>query len=76
MNNTTEKKIAPSTALSRIYKTDPFGFPIYAADEELYQQSQQKKGLNPDAASDTAVIAADAQAEEQSTEQERVVDLW
>lgn len=51
MNNPEEVTIKPSTELSRIYKTDPYGFPLYHFDEEDYILSKKEKGLNPDAIS-------------------------
>jgi hypothetical protein len=53
METPPEKAIAPNTQLSRIYKTDPFGFPLYPYDEEQYRQSRQEQGIDPDAISVT-----------------------
>lgn len=51
MNAPEETTIVPSTQLCCIYKTDPFGFPLYPSDEQQYQQNKQEQGLNPDAIS-------------------------
>jgi L-rhamnose isomerase len=51
MNTQEETTITHGTQLSRIYKTDPFGFPLYPYDEEQYQQNKQEQGVNPDAIS-------------------------
>lgn len=53
MNTLPEKIIIPGTKLSRIYKTDPFGFPLYPYDEQQHKQTKEEQGLNPDAISDT-----------------------
>jgi|GEM_PF-6320537 len=47
----TENIIESGHLLYRIYKTDPFGFPLYQADEEQYHKSKQAQGLDPDAVS-------------------------
>lgn len=59
MNISEEKTITPGTQLSRIYKTDPFGFPLYPYDEDQHRQSRQERGINPDAASETVSDTAD-----------------
>ena len=59
MDNPEEVTIKPSTELSRIYKTDPYGFPLYHFDEEDYILSKKEKGLNPDAISETTPTDSD-----------------
>ena len=59
MNTPAETTITPSTQLCRIYKTDPFGFPLYPSDEEQYHQSRQEQGLNPDTISGTSKACSD-----------------
>ena len=39
MNTQDNNIIKKSDKLSLIYRTDPFGFPLHAADEEIYQKS-------------------------------------
>ncbi len=41
MNTPEENTDTPGTKLSRIYKTDPFGFPLYQADEYLYEKDKE-----------------------------------
>jgi hypothetical protein len=53
MNAPAEKTIAPGTQLCHIYKTDPFGFPLYPSDEKQYSASKQGQGVNPNAISET-----------------------
>jgi hypothetical protein len=62
MNTQEEETIIPSTQLARIYKTDPFGFPLYPYDEELYKQSKQGKGLDPDAISEVVKTGTEESA--------------
>lgn len=52
MSTPEEVTIQPSTGLSRIYKTDPYGFPIYHFDEEDYVLSKKEQGPDPNAMSD------------------------
>ena len=39
MNTNDNNIIKTSDKLSLIYRTDPFGFPLHAADEEIYKKS-------------------------------------
>jgi len=59
MNTPTEKTNEPGTQLSRIYKTDPYGFPIYPADEELHQENKEGQDIDPDAISPAPVSDPD-----------------
>jgi hypothetical protein len=38
-----EKDNKPSTKLSLVYKTDPFGFPVHLADENSYIKDIERK---------------------------------
>jgi hypothetical protein len=73
MNTQAETTIASSTQLCRIYKTDPFGFPLYTSDEEQYNQSKQEQGINPDAISQTH--RTDSDDGEQSNIYESVLNM-
>lgn len=59
MNTQEEDTIIPSSQLARLYKTDPFGFPLNPYDEEQYKQSKLAKGQNPDAISEVVKTEKD-----------------
>ena len=73
MNTQADTKIVPGIQLCRIYKTDPFGFPLYPSDEGQYQQNKQERGLNRDAISE--IPKADSDDGEQSNIYESVLNM-
>ncbi len=63
MNTIEEKKDLPSTKLSRIYKTDTFGFPLYPADEEQYKKGKEETEAESDSL-DLDIPGSDLEEEE------------
>jgi hypothetical protein len=61
MHPTEETKSPFGKPLSRIYQTDPFGFPLHAADEEIYnKEMEEQKALT--AANKTSHLRTDKDA--------------